>query len=408
MPVKRIIVLGAGFAGLWSAIGAARKRAELDAENSVEITVVNRTPYHNIRVRNYEPDLSDVCVPLDEVLGPIGVKSITGEVDAIDVEGHRVSVTTSEGTRSLGYDRLVIALGSELDRPAVPGLAEYGFDVDTYAAATRLDQHLKTLSSKPASSGRFTAVVVGAGLTGIEAAAELPARLRAAQAGVANAEAPQVVLVDRRPVVGSDMGESARPVIEEALRTLGVRQRVNVGVEQVGSTGVRLSSGEWIDAATVVWCTGMRASPLLGRLPCKRDRLGRLLVDEFMRVMGIPDVYAAGDAACASIDGVHSSVMSCQHGRPMGRYAGHNVAADLLGAKQLPLFIDWYTTVLDLGAWGAVQTWDWDRRVIATGSVAKATKETINRLRIYPPRSRIPSEILAAAVPEIQRPPASR
>ena len=80
----RILVLGAGFAGLWSAIGVARKTAELDASRHVDITVVNRTPYHSIRVRNYEPDLSDICVPLDDVLSPIGVRVALGEVTAVD------------------------------------------------------------------------------------------------------------------------------------------------------------------------------------------------------------------------------------------------------------------------------------------------------------------------------------
>lgn len=115
----------------------------------------------------------------------------------------------------------------------------------------------------------------------------------------------------------------------------------------------------------------MRASQLVEGLPAARDGLGRLPVDTYMRVAGIPGLFAAGDVACAKIDGEHSSVMSCQHGRPMGRYAGHNVAADLLGAPLLPLNIDWYTTILDLGPCGAVYTRGWDRQVVATGQSPK-------------------------------------
>jgi NADH dehydrogenase len=89
----------------------------------------------------------------------------------------------------------------------------------------------------------------------------------------------------------------------------------------------------------------------------------------------------------------------------MGRFAGHNVVCDLLGEPMLPLRIDWYVTVLDLGSWGAVYTEGWDRRVVLTGDAAKQVKQTINCQRIYPPRSRDRSAILDAAAPIVQAPP---
>src|SRR5262245_42585752 len=97
--------------------------------------------------------------------------------------------------------------------------------------------------------------------------------------------------------------------------------------------------------------------------------------------------------------------MSCQHARPMGRFAGHNVVCDLLGEPMLPLQIDWYVTVLDLGPWGAVYTEGWDRHVVLKGSNAKRVKQTINCQRIYPPLTRDRTAILDAAAPAIQAPP---
>jgi NADH:ubiquinone reductase (H+-translocating) len=120
----------------------------------------------------------------------------------------------------------------------------------------------------------------------------------------------------------------------------------------------------------------------------------------------MPAEFAAGDVAWLPIDGSRCCVMSCQHGRPMGRFAGHNVVCDLLGLPMLPLRIDWYTTILDLGPWGAVCTAGWDRHVATTGLAAKRTKIMINRERIYPPRSGDRREILDAAAPVIQAPPA--
>ena len=127
---KRILVLGGGFAGLWSAVGAARKLDELGkVDDAVEVMLVNRDSFHNIRVRNYEANLTQARVPLDDVLSPIGVSRIEGAVSDIDLREQAVTVTTTSGEQSLSYDRLVFALGSQLLRPNIPGLAEHAFDV---------------------------------------------------------------------------------------------------------------------------------------------------------------------------------------------------------------------------------------------------------------------------------------
>lgn len=185
----------------------------------------------------------------------------------------------------------------------------------------------------------------------------------------------------------------------------GVETRTGVGVVSVGNRAVSLSSGERLVAATVVWCAGMRASPLAGQLPVTLDRLGRVPVDDQLRVIGAPSVFAAGDVAAARMDDEHLSVMSCQHGRPMGRYAGYNVISDLLGEPLLTLRIPWYVTVLDLGPAGAVYTEGWGRVVVADGAQAKATKVAINTQRIYPPLTGRRADLLAAAAPELQARP---
>jgi len=408
--MKQIVVIGGGFAGLWSAVGAARKLDELHLPSrEVQVTLINRDAYHAIRVRNYEHDLSDVRVPLDQVLTPVGIRRIEGTVTAIDCATQQVTADTSAGKTMIPYDRLVLAAGSQLYRPDIPGLREHAFSVDTYAEAVRLNEHVRHLPRRPDVPGRYTVLVVGAGLTGIETACEMPDKLRAAAAlgreRAGKAAEVRVVLADHSPRVGSDMGESARPVIEEALAALGIESRMGVTVQAIDEQGVSLGTGERIAAQTVVWTAGMRAHPLTRLFPDGHDNWGRLFVDEYMRVIGTQNMFAAGDVASAPIDGVHASVMSCQHGRPMGRFAGHNVVCDLLGRQPLPLRIDWYVTVLDLGPWGAVYTHGWDRHVVAQGAQAKRTKAQINRVRIYPPRSGNRQEILEAAAPAVQSPP---
>jgi len=398
--MSEVVVLGSGFAGLWAALGAARRLDELGAANGdVHVTVLSSQPYHDIRVRNYEADLTPCRIPLRDVLEPAGVGHITADVTAIDPMSR--TVKTSVGTHD--YDRLVVALGSRVVKPDIPGLRQFGFDVDTYDSAMVLQRHLEVLAGGPHTPAASTVVVVGAGLTGIETASELPARLTALFPDTA----ARVILVDHNSHVGSDMGLSARPVIEAALNTTGVQTRLGVRVTAVDEDGATLSTGETLAASTVVWCAGMRANPLTADLGVARDRLGRLPVDDYLRVDGVQDVFAAGDVAAARMDDTHLSVMSCQHGRPMGRFAGYNVISDLLGEPMLALRIPWYVTVLDLGPAGAVYTEGWDRQVVASGAEAKATKRTINGQRIYPPLNGDRGALLAAAAPMLQSRPSA-
>jgi NADH:ubiquinone reductase (H+-translocating) len=398
--MSEVVVLGSGFAGLWAALGAARRLDELGVANGdVQVTVISSRPYHDIRVRNYEADLTPCRIPLRDLLDPAGVGHITADVTAIDPTSR--TVTSSVGAHT--YDRLVIALGSRVVKPDIPGLREFAFDVDTYDGALALQRHLEALAGDSHTPAASTVVVVGAGLTGIETACELPARLAVLFPG---ADA-RVILVDHNPHVGSDMGLSARPVIEAGLNTNGVQTRLGVRVDAVDESGVTLSTGERLTASTVVWCAGMRANPLTADLGVARDRLGRLPVDDYLRVNGLQDVFAAGDVAAAMMDDTHVSVMSCQHGRPMGRFAGYNVISDLLGEPMLSLRIPWYVTVLDLGSAGAVYTEGWDRQVVASGEDAKATKRTINGQRIYPPLNGDREAILAAAAPTLQSRPSA-
>src|SRR5215203_2343267 len=93
-PAKRVVVLGSGFAGLWDALGAARRLDELGAaQGAVDITVISPLPYHDIRVRNYESDLTPCRIPLQELLDPAGIDHVTADVIGIDAAAATVSTS---------------------------------------------------------------------------------------------------------------------------------------------------------------------------------------------------------------------------------------------------------------------------------------------------------------------------
>src|SRR5690606_33131428 len=260
----------------------------------------------------------------------------------------------------IGYDRLVLASGSRLIRPAAIGVVEHAFDVDQIESAARLERHLQQLADLPESPARNTVVVAGGGFTGIETAAEMPARLRAVLGEDADV---RVIVVDRGQQIGAALGEGPRAAIVEASAELGIEWRLNSRVDSVDAAGVTLSNGERIEADTVVWAVGVRANPLTEQVPAERDAQGRLHVDANLQVHGHDGVFGTGDVGCAACDeqGDHR-LMSCQHAIALGRSAGNNVAASLLGVTPIPYSQPKYVPCPDLGAGGAVFTEGWDRQ----------------------------------------------
>lgn len=384
--MKNVLVVGGGFAGVWSAAGVVRAAREAgSAGEELRVTLVSGGDDLVVRPRLYEDSPESMRVPLDRILGPIGVHRLTATVTGIDTRARTVrAVERAGGELTLSYDKLVLAAGSQLVRPDFPG-AQNVFDIDTMPTAAALDHHLRRLPRRSPSDGRYTAVVVGAGFTGLEIATGLGSRLRTIADAQGAGDDVRVVLVDRADVLGPELGPGPRARIEAAVEELQIEQRLGCTVTSASSEAVTLSDGEVIPAATVVWTAGMAASPLTSQVPGERDRLGRLGVDAYLRVTGVPDVYAAGDTAVGPVEEGHSTLQSCQHALPMGKFAGHNVAADLLGTTPLPFAPDPYTTTLDLGPADAVSTQGWNRTVQLTGQEAKLLKQDINTLWIYPP-----------------------
>lgn len=395
----RLIIIGAGFAGMYAALSSARLRdIKGIPPQKLEILLVAPEPTLVVRPRLYEPNPENLTAPLQDVLKAIDVVYVQGSAETIDTRCRSLVIVSPNGQRkSVIYDRLVVASGSRLFRPKIPGLAEHAFSVDNLDDAIALDRHLHSLADRTASAARDTVVVAGAGFTGLEAATELPARLRAILGKDAKI---RVVIADRSDVVAPDMGPNARPIIEDALRDLGIETRLGAGVSAIDESGVTLSNGERIESATVVWAAGIRAAPLTAQIPGEHDNFGRLLVDRELRVPNVPGVFATGDAAKAACDDAGNyALMSCQHATRMGAFAGNNAAAELLGEPATPYHQKVYVTCLDLGGPNAIFTRGWDRKVELVAAEAKKLKREINTVWIYPPPP-VRAAALASADPQ--------
>jgi len=383
--MQRLLIIGAGFAGMYAALSAARLRdTRRVSTDSLEIVLVAPDPSLVIRPQLYERAPETMVAPLAELFDAVDVRYERGRVYAIDSAAMSVAIDRPDGTRSsLSYDRLVLAAGSQLARPVIPGLADHGFSVDQLEDAVVLDRHLNSLAEQPSSAARNTVVVAGGGFTGIEVATEMPSRLRAILGAKVDV---RVIIVDSNEVIAPAMGPNPRPLIEMALREAGVEVLLGVGVSQLHERSVTLSSGRTIESATVIWAAGMRANALTEQIKGERDRAGRLCVDRYLRVPDVGTIFAAGDTARAATDDLGNwTLMSCQHANRLGACAGHNAAADLLGVPLEPYYQRNYVTCLDLGPSDAVFCRGWDSQVELSGDEAKAMKREINTQWIYPP-----------------------
>ncbi|KID94218.1 FAD-dependent pyridine nucleotide-disulfide oxidoreductase, partial [Metarhizium majus ARSEF 297] len=342
MP-QRIVIIGAGFAGMYSALAARRLISQNGRDQDIETVVIAPEPTLAAQPCLYEANPATMAAPLGHLFTATGVKFIQGVAKTMDTKMRQVGVVNTGGDAAVvDYDRLILAAGSQLRVPNVDGLKQHSFNVDQLHSAIALDEHLHSLPR----------------------ASDCPAR--------------NTVIVPR--------AEPARPEIQKALDDYGVELKLGVAVTSVDAGGVVTSTGERIEASTVVWTGGMVATGLTQQIPGEKDGLRRLVVDENLRVAQTKHVFATGDAACAVTDeDGHTAMMSCQHALVLGRSSGHDAAAHLLGLPNRPYSQPDYGTCLDLGPNGAVVTAGWDRRVVFTGSQAKSVKQFINTTLIYPP-----------------------
>ena len=335
MARPRIVVVGAGFAGFT----AARKLSKL-ARGGADIVVINPTDYFL-----YLPLLPEVAAGILEprrvtvslAAALPGVEVVLGHVDRFDLDGRTVTYRDPDGgMNTLGYHRLVIAAGSVNKLLPVPGVTEYAHGFRGIPEALFLRDHITrqiemagTATDDDEIQARCTFVVVGAGYTGTEVAAQ----------GVLYTDA----LVERRPRLRGrvrwlliDTAGRVLPSLDprlatasdKVLRERGIELLMETSVKEATERGVHLSTGEYVPTKSLIWCVGVRPDPLIESIG-QPTQQGRLVVDEFLTVPGRPDVYAVGDAAAVpdlTMPGQLTG-MTAQHATRQGTTAALNIAA---------------------------------------------------------------------------------
>ncbi|TDC06123.1 oxidoreductase [Nonomuraea longispora] len=321
----RIVVLGAGYAGAYTAGNLVRRLSPKDTE----ITVVNAVPDFVQRMRL--PQLAagqDIEAPkLADVFAGTGIRLRLARVTAIDPEHQRVTLDdtadtadaadTDGGGGELGYDTLVYALGSHVADHGVPGVSEHAFDVTGRPSALRLRERLDTLDRRGEGGN---VLIVGDGLTGIETATE-----------IAESRPGLSVTLIARGELGARLSTGARAHLRQACDRLGITVREHTSVEAVESGRVRCADGTTPASDATVWTAGFAVKAIAAAAGLEVTDTGQTVVDRTMRSVSHPNVYVIGDSAYAIGDNGRPMPMSCASAGYTSRQAIEAIVGRLTG-----------------------------------------------------------------------------
>ncbi|MCX5141566.1 NAD(P)/FAD-dependent oxidoreductase [Streptomyces sp. NBC_00338] len=366
----RIIVLGAGYSG---AIAAGRLAKRLRRED-VAITLVNAEPDFVERVRMHQLAVGQELTPrpFAEMFAGTGVALKHAKVTGIDPDGKRVTVVdvndaqdgAQEVTEDLPYDTLVYALGSGWNSQGVPGTAEHAHQIAGRPGALRLRERLARLDAGE------QVLVIGGGLTGLEAATEL-----------AEARPDLSVALATHGGLGDGFSPKGARHLRKVFAGLGITVHEHTRITEVTADAVTTADGISLPAAVAVWTAGFAVHPIAEATTLDVSDTGRITVDATMRSLSHPDVYAIGDAALVAGPGDKPLRMSCASGVPTAWQAADAIAARLTGTKVPKTPLRYFNQCISLGRReGLIQYVTADDRAVSaalTGRTAALYKELV-------------------------------
>lgn len=337
-PSTRILVIGAGYAGLLFTMRLAGKVARQD----VHISLVNESDTFTERVRLHQFATNHAVEwrSLPKVLRQTNVQFIQGRVTSIDPARHKIVVVDQQQMHDLEYDYLVYALGSMTDHQSVPGVAEYAYTLTASgplsAAALR-----EALPSVQARHGHV--VVCGGGPTGIETAAE-----------VATAYPHIKVHLVTQGQLGLFLGKAVANSIRRSLTRVGVEIVDQTTVAAVQAQSVGTDQGSEIPYDLCVWTGGFVAPSLAREAGLAVNERNQIVVDPFLRSISHPEIYAIGDAAHPREDPGVPVRMSAFTATIMGAQGADSLSAVLRGKTPRPLSFAYLGQGIALGRHNAI------------------------------------------------------
>ena len=333
----RILVLGAGYAGVMAAVRLAGKTKKLPVDvtlvNGVD-TFIQRPRLHQVASNQPVPEK-----PIAEMLQGTRVKFEQGWVTAIEPDKKRVKVETGFGPEEILYDYLVYALGSKVDTEGVQGIAEHAFVLDPRGRHTTSDLRKSLLALQ--AGGRV--VVVGGGATGIEGATEIQGLYPTLQVSLVT-----------RDAFGAFKGERVQKHLRQAFQEQGIQVDEHSPVKAVEEGRLILDDGRVMPFEVLVWAGGFRALPLARQAGLLVNGRDQILADPFLRSLSHPDIYAVGDAGQPVEEPGNIVRMSLLVAVTSAAHAADNLVSLIKGKDQKPFSFAYYGQGIALGPNDAV------------------------------------------------------
>jgi NADH dehydrogenase FAD-containing subunit len=334
----QVVVLGAGYAGLMAAIRLAGKTKKLP----VKVILVNAGEHFVERPRLHETATGKTLEqkPLAELIAGSGIVFQQGYVTAFNPDQQVVAVETAARREQVSYDYLVYALGSRVDREAVPGVAEYAYTLDATGplSAGPLYQRLQGLA---ASGGRVS--IVGSGPTGIEVAAEIADLYPSLQ-----------VTIVTQGEFGAFKNEKVQNYMRSAMARLNIRLVEGVVVNELHKRELIIAGRQAIPFDVAIWAGGFRALPLARQAGLQVNHRDQILVDPYFRSLSRPNIYVAGDAGHPVQQPGAPVRMALFPALVSGAHVADNVIRVIRAQAQKPLGFSYYGQGIALGRRDAV------------------------------------------------------
>lgn len=339
MGKPRVVIVGAGFGGLWAARGLARR--------SLHVTLVDRNNYHTFfpllyQVAAAELGPTDIAHPVRSIFRRAdNIHVRLAEMTGLDL--HARVVLTDDGP--LPYDYLVLALGSEPGFFGVQGAEEHAFPLRWMSDAVPLRHHVLTCFEEAITAGPeerrrlLTFVIVGGGATGVEYAGALSELAFGPLLEDFHDIRPEDVHIQLVEASGSLLGGMPATLARYAAERLGRRRiavRLGTAVETVEADAVLLEGGERLPTATVVWTAGVRGDPRAEQWGLPIGRGGRVRVTDRLHLAERPEVFVIGDLAYLEDERGRPLPQVAQVAIQQGRRAASNLRALAEGREPRP------------------------------------------------------------------------
>lgn len=356
---KKILILGAGYAGIETALELHNKKRKQD---DIEISIIDKNSYHTLLTELHEVagnriSEEGVVVPLKDVFRYTDVQIIEDKINDIDFKNNRLISDNSE----YAYDYLVIALGSEPNYYNIPGLKEYSFPLWSLKDAITIREHIKSCFRKASREQNpsqrrklLTFVIGGGGFTGVEMAGELAHWIKSLckEYGIPRSE-PKIILVEALPSILSIMkGKNPKKVQRYLELRLRVKVMLNSTITSLSPDEVHLKGKEPISTNTLIWTAGVKANNIADKLEMPKNKAGRIEVNEYTQTQ-YENVYSVGDICAFNNNGQLLPAM-VEPALQTGKAAAFNILASIRNLEKQKLKPKFHGSMVSVGSFFAV------------------------------------------------------